>query len=267
MLFAVKLSRWGYVPVLAIHDRSQILQDCQSFTVRRAVAFYNTVLFVHYKAAFLRMHQSAEVSIIDSFTAWWQSILQSILSLFSSNSVTFEPSGRVIYFSEEDDAAVGEGAYSVVLKASAAYGGSAQYALKRMFIQSAEVETMVQNEIGAFHKFKHKNIINLIDSTIITERSRRVAYLLFPLMQQGSLRHVLTTIGKPKDKMLPNILKDFRKVCVAVNVLHTYKPSHVHLDIKLEVSEARCLSFESNLTRTIFCVRMYWSTRKANPIL
>jgi hypothetical protein len=177
------------------------------------------------------MESSQNASFMDSFTAWWQSMVQSLLALiFTKNSVVFESTGRTVYYAGTD-ARVGEGAYSVVLKASGAFDGGVEYALKKMLIQSDETNAMVVNEIQAFHKFRHPHIIHLLDSTIVDEGGMRVAYLLFPLAR-GSL----TSIPREHHaRQLPRVLQGFLAVCEAANVLHTFNPSYVHQDIKLEV--------------------------------
>jgi len=64
-----------------------------------------------------------------------------------------------------------------------------------------------------------------------------IAYMLFPLAKRGSLRHQLnqrieSNLSRPDYK---SILHDFKNICGAVNVMHTYIPSYVHQDIKPEV--------------------------------
>jgi hypothetical protein len=179
-----------------------------------------------------------ESSLIDSLTVWWQTILQSIFSLIFSNSVYFEATGTTVHY---QDGNVGEGAYSVVLKASKAFEGVPKYALKRMLLQSSEIEAIVDNEISAFHKFKHSNIIPLLDSTKVVESGQNAAYLLFPLMSRGSLRDVVSARGQQNERELAATLQSFRAICCAVNVLHVFQPSYVHQDIKLEVCHVQAL--------------------------
>ena len=173
-------------------------------------------------------------NIIDSISSWWLTLIQSIYSLIFSDSFTFERSGRTVYFSPQDPNA-GEGAYSIVLKARAAYETESHYALKKMLLQSSELEALANNEIDCFNKFNHNNIIKLVDYQIVADDDFNIAYLLFPLMNRGSLRDVVSTSGSRDDRALPSVLEGFLDVCDAVRILHEHEPSYVHQDIKLEV--------------------------------
>lgn len=198
------------------------------------------------------MESSQENGIIESISTWWQSIVQSLLALFFSHSVTFATTGRTVYYS--GDAGVGEGAYSVVLKASSAFEGSRQYALKKMLIQSEETRCLVNNEIQAFLKFKHSSIIELLDSTTVNEGGKQVAYLLFPLMPRGNLRSLISTSAERHQRRLVGVLQGFLSICDAVNVLHTYTPSFVHQDIKLEVWLCESMQSWLFLISVLFCM-------------
>jgi serine/threonine kinase 16 len=102
----------------------------------------------------------------------------------------------------------------------------------------------VKTEIDAFCRFKHPNILSLIDYNINNkEGGIRIAYLLFPLMRSGSLRSITNlrienvnsgTWHKLKKINLYDTLVDFAAICSAFNVLHANSPSFVHQDIKPE---------------------------------
>lgn len=180
------------------------------------------------------MESARSDSIFDAVAGWWQSIVQSVLALLFASSVTFDATGRTVYYTGSD-APVGEGAYSVVLKASGAFENRPQYALKKMLIQSEEADRMVRNEIGALARFRHPHIIGLLDHTFVNESGVRVAYLLFPLVGNGSLNPSAVEVRERTVRRLTDVLQGFLAVCEATNVLHVYEPSYVHQDIKLEV--------------------------------
>lgn len=180
------------------------------------------------------MESSQSDSIFDTVACWWQGIVQSLLALLFASSVTFDATGRTVYYTA-GDAVVGEGAYSIVLKASGAFESHPQYALKKMLIQSEETDRMVRNEIEALMRFHHPHIIGLIDHTVSNEGGMRVAYLLFPLVTNGSLSGSVAAGRERTVRRLIHVLQGFLAVCEAVNVLHTYEPSYIHQDIKLEV--------------------------------
>ena len=131
---------------------------------------------------------------------------------------------------------LGEGAFSFVY---AAYSGKEQYAIKKVFAQSSTFERSVKNEIESFKRFRHVNILEMVDFIEIDNLGRgSIYYLLFPLVKNGSLRDVINIWinNESKRPTLNNILNDFRDICSAINVLHTFTPAYVHQDIKPEVN-------------------------------
>jgi serine/threonine protein kinase len=115
---------------------------------------------------------------------------------------------------------------------------NAKYALKKVFLQSSSFENSVKNEIDAFTKFQHANIVELYDFTTFVENNITCCYILFPLAENGSLRKELDQIlnnvrSKPA---IGVILRHFLSICDAVNVLHLHDPPYVHQDIKPDVS-------------------------------
>lgn len=134
---------------------------------------------------------------------------------------------------------IGEGAYSMIYKA---YDKTNKiFVLKKMYIQSLMMEKMIKTEIDSFLKFKHPNILSMIDYDInSSDGDKRVAYLLLPYMCKGSVRRVLNSrihngrMMVDRRPSLPYVLNEFMSICCALNVLHCYVPSFVHQDIKPE---------------------------------
>jgi serine/threonine protein kinase len=68
--------------------------------------------------------------------------------------------------------------------------------------------------------------------------------MLFPLIPNGSMRHVLdrylrdgggsSSISEAKERLC-KVLATFLAVCSAVQVMHSFQPAYVHQDIKPEV--------------------------------
>lgn len=100
------------------------------------------------------------------------------------------------------------------------------YAIKKMILQSHEAELAAKKEIDMLRRFKHPNIIQLRDSCIYTENGVKIAYLLFPFVE-SNLRQLL---DKKTVLSCQMILRGFKKVCEAANVLH--RSNYVHNDIK-----------------------------------
>lgn len=168
---------------------------------------------------------------------WLRSLIESIFTLIFSRSVKFDSSGCAIYVQESKES-IGEGAYSTVLKGSRPFHKPKYYAVKKMLAQTKELEHVAIIEIEAFRKFRHANILRLIDSTKVRDPTGSKAfYLLFPYMENGSLRDQLNKIidGVAPKYSLREVLNGFLTVCEALNVLHTYDPPYIHQDIKPEV--------------------------------
>lgn len=190
------------------------------------------------------METSQEVSIVDSIASWWQAFFQSIFGVLWSSSIHFQASNLTIYY-DSNVANVGEGACSVVLKGSTSYGAAPEYALKKMLLQSAELERIAVTEIEAFEKFKHKNILKLVDYTRVNENGIMTAYLLFPYKHRGSLRdHMNIMASQPRNRAtLVEVIRGFTSICEALQILHSSQPSYVHQDIKLEVQISSFFAF------------------------
>lgn len=170
----------------------------------------------------------------------YYTILDCILKVFSALSKLIFSNSRDKYVSFDSGLTVticqtvGEGAYSFVYVGTAS---GKKYAVKKMYMHSIEFERCALTEVESFKRFRHSNILPLIESSRTKENTTPVMYMLFPLMDQGSLRDVLIRrenhlAAKP---CLRELLTDFTAICEAVNVLHTYSPSYVHQDIKPEV--------------------------------
>jgi hypothetical protein len=129
--------------------------------------------------------------IVNTVYTWLIMIWNYIMSLlYITKVITFDKTGiSVINNSNSNNNNIlGEGAFSIVYRASNTTN-SVQYALKKVLIQSLDNEYIVKTEIDAFCRFKHPNILQLIDYNINNkEGGIRIAYLLFPLIRNNSLR-------------------------------------------------------------------------------
>lgn len=180
-------------------------------------------------------------------STWCYTALMSSYSLLMlvsspSKSVQFINTNMTIYYrsdgnhsSNSSSSVIGEGAYSTVFKA---YDHKRRvYAIKRMMLQSREIEDIASVEVGAYLKFKHPNIICLLDSVKVSEIGGISIYMLFPYLKKGSLRDHLNLVvdGKANKLPLKVILSQFMQICDAVHLMHTHSPGFVHQDIKPEV--------------------------------
>lgn len=136
---------------------------------------------------------------------------------------------------------LGEGAFSFVYTAISPYRQK-KYALKKVYLNSAEYEKIVEAELFSFREFRHKNILQLLDQTYTKGSKGRSICMLFPLISQGSLRQILdrhlvaSVLDRtPSSTRIVVVLKQFLAICSAIQVLHAFLPSYIHQDIKPEV--------------------------------
>jgi len=179
-----------------------------------------------------------DIRMINFFLSLCQSILNFFRSALDSTTINFPTSHiSVVIHVKQSSSNIGEGAFSTVYKVEERRSGQ-PYALKRMLLQSPECIAIANNEIQAFRRFKHKNILRLVDfREAVEHNNRKVMYLLLPYCDSGSLRNVLNNVLEKKVKRpsLKHILNQFKQVCEAVNVLHTFHPTtYIHQDIKPE---------------------------------
>lgn len=204
------------------------------------------------------------MSLLPSFLLqWWRSIIDFLQGLMESGlTVSFTKTQISVKTIGKKNQSIGEGAFSIVYQAADQKQPNRRYALKRMLLQSLDLANMARNEVEAYRKFTHPHIIQLIDYAERVEDNKAVMYLLFPYYQRGSMRDELNLIlsgAKRKSSLKGVVLKWFHSLCEAVQVLHDYTPSHVHFDIKPEVSKCPVFSPYSSLSHSDSCLcRMCW---------
>ena len=173
------------------------------------------------------------VDLYEFILYWFRVCYQYVTGLFCGKTIHFDSGKRISI-----GPVLGEGAFSFVYKGHSCQSGEI-FAIKKMYIQSEEIQTSAENEIAALKRFQHDHIIRLLDFSFQQEYGRgRVAYLLFPYSSGGSLRDILnaqiSSGSMPRDR-LGDTLKGFLDICKAINLMHTYSPPYVHRDIKPEV--------------------------------
>lgn len=131
---------------------------------------------------------------------------------------------------------IGEGAYAFVYKAESSTTGTL-YAVKMIFLHDSAYEESARQEVATYQTFKHGNILQMLDYLETEDdEGQRVLYILFPFQEKGNLRqnldHRLENPGLVPRPSLTHVLNSFKKVCEAVNLLHTHEPRFVHFDLK-----------------------------------
>ncbi|KAJ2766672.1 Serine/threonine-protein kinase env7, partial [Coemansia nantahalensis] len=121
---------------------------------------------------------------------------------------------------------LGEGGFSQVLLVEEAHSGQ-QYALKKIVChQGTDALAMAQREIDAGQRFRHPNIVPLVDHAVVEGgpelRGTQIAYLVFPVYRHGSMFDaVMDRDGAGLDEL--TAVRVFRGVCAAVSYLHAYR--------------------------------------------
>eukprot|EP00644_Phytophthora_capsici_P004447 jgi/Phyca11/565693/estExt2_Genewise1.C_PHYCAscaffold_190005 len=140
-------------------------------------------------------------------------------------------SGRTVVVSSE----IAQGGFSFVYKARDTDTGEA-FALKKVLCQTEEQVQLAKAEIKAHKAFAHPNIMPLSDYAVVSTGPETFEYyLLFPFMENGTLRAMIDT-AISQDVRIPEgqILDMFLQVCRAVAELHSKSPPLAHRDIKPE---------------------------------
>ncbi|OQR82495.1 serine/threonine protein kinase [Achlya hypogyna] len=110
-------------------------------------------------------------------------------------------------------------------------------AMKKIMCQSTEQRHGVVHEMGVHKKCRHKHLMPLVDYTVVHSPlpDQSTYYLLFPLIENGSLRHYIDSY-RLRNAFMPEraLLEIFAKVASAVAFLHSQEPPIVHRDIKPE---------------------------------
>lgn len=114
-----------------------------------------------------------------------------------------------------------------------------RFALKRIVCHSVEDQKLALREIDYYKKFKHRNIIELIDSTFrgsadIVVNTTSEALILLPFYQAGTLHDYLGLRSLRKHYLdTKTVLRIFSEICNAIEYLHNFKPEPIaHRDLK-----------------------------------
>lgn len=183
--------------------------------------------------------------VLQQLRDWAYAIYYFLCSLVTPRlQVTFPKSQIQVTVVGKKNQSIGEGAFSTVFQAVDREHPKKQYALKRMLLQSLDLANMAHNEVAAYQRFTHANIIQLVDQVERIEDNQPVIYMLLPFCSRGSLRDELNLMLTEAIKKPPaiQVLKRFANICEAVQVLHNFVPSYVHFDIKPEVSAPLCFA-------------------------
>ncbi|KZP00502.1 other/NAK protein kinase [Calocera viscosa TUFC12733] len=123
---------------------------------------------------------------------------------------------------------LGEGGFSFVYLAQDETSGR-MFALKKIRCPTgAEGVREAMREVEAYRRFRHPNIIRILDSAVVQDRDGdgQIVYLFLPYYKRGNLQDQINsnTINGTRFSEL-EMCKLFRGTCLAVRAMHDYRPS------------------------------------------
>ncbi|VDB86674.1 unnamed protein product [Peniophora sp. CBMAI 1063] len=121
---------------------------------------------------------------------------------------------------------LGEGGFSFVYLAQDE-ASQRQFALKKIFCPTgADGVRQAMREVEAYRRFKHPNIIRILDSAVVQDDSGegQIVYLFLPVYKRGNLQDAITQHTTSSSNFSErHILALFKGTCEAVRALHTYR--------------------------------------------
>ncbi|KAI0077044.1 Pkinase-domain-containing protein [Panus rudis PR-1116 ss-1] len=120
---------------------------------------------------------------------------------------------------------LGEGGFSFVYLAQDEHSGR-QFALKKIRCPSGSEDVrQAMREVEAYRRFKHPNIIRILDSAVVQDPAGdgQIVYLFLPLYKRGNLQdainhNLINNTHFPEREML----RLFKGTCEAVRAMHDY---------------------------------------------
>ncbi|KAI5833720.1 Pkinase-domain-containing protein [Schizophyllum commune Tattone D] len=121
---------------------------------------------------------------------------------------------------------LGEGGFSFVYLAQDEHSGR-QFALKKIRCPTgSDAVKEAMREVEAYRRFKHPNIIRILDSAVVQDPDGegKIVYLFLPLYKRGNLQdainsNVVNGNHFPEGEML----RLFRGTCEAIRAMHDYR--------------------------------------------
>jgi len=120
---------------------------------------------------------------------------------------------------------LGEGGFSFVYLAQDEASGR-QFALKKIRCPTgSEGVKEAMREVEAYRRFKHPNIIRILDSAVVQdpEGEGQIVYLFLPLYKNGNVQDAINTnVVNGKHFSERDMVRIFKGTCEAVRALHDY---------------------------------------------
>lgn len=121
---------------------------------------------------------------------------------------------------------LGEGGFSFVYLAQDEHSGR-QFALKKIRCPTgSESVKEAMREVEAYRRFKHPNIIRILDSAVVQdpEGDGKIVYLFLPLYKRGNLQDAINAnVVNRKQFSEREMLRLFKGTCEAVRAMHNFR--------------------------------------------
>ncbi|KAJ1934256.1 Serine/threonine-protein kinase env7, partial [Linderina macrospora] len=144
------------------------------------------------------------------------SLLTSFLGTCCANTQTLDIGQHTYRVSHQ----LGEGGFSTVYLVTDTVRGT-QLAMKKIYCHTPDMFAKAQQEIAAYRRFQHRNIIRLVD-VLVEEAAVRTVYMVLPLYKENLFdvaeHSRMAEMFWPEDR----VMAVFKGVCEAVEYLHNY---------------------------------------------
>ncbi|KAG6828541.1 hypothetical protein H0H92_007619 [Tricholoma furcatifolium] len=182
-------------------------------------------------------------SVFESFKDQAKDAIYALTSCLCQQSAKVKINGRTFQIIK----VLGEGGFSFVYLAQDEHSGR-QFALKKIRCPTgSEGVKEAMREVEAYRRFKHPNIIRLLDSAVVQdpEGDGKIVYLFLPLykaspwnstddsheltqkVQRGNLQDAINAnVVNRKHFSEQEMLRLFRGTCLAVRAMHDFRVRH-----------------------------------------
>ncbi|KAG9104800.1 hypothetical protein FRC06_009270 [Ceratobasidium sp. 370] len=165
------------------------------------------------------------MQVFDSLREKATDAVFALSSCMCRQSATIKVNGRSFVVKR----VLGEGGFSFVYLVEDSTSGRL-FALKKIRCPTGEDGVReVMREVEAYRRFRHPNIIRILDSAVVQDHDEgKIVYLFLPFYQRGNLQDALTShslAGTHFSEL--ELVRLFRGTCLGVRAMHTYRaPSH-----------------------------------------
>ncbi|KAJ8591753.1 other/NAK protein kinase [Rhizopogon salebrosus TDB-379] len=162
------------------------------------------------------------VSALDSLKDQAKDALWALSSCLCQQSAKVKINGRTFNIIK----VLGEGGFSFVYLAQDETSGR-EFALKKIRCPTgSEGVKEAMREVDAYRRFKHRNIIRILDSAVVQdpEGEGKIVYLFLPLYKRGNLQDAIN-LNVVNGNHFPeqDMIRLFKGTCEAVRAMHDYQ--------------------------------------------